>query len=74
MANPYRRPSIESRAVAYAESVIARGATDWQEVQEALANNGELAEWLGDDTAACQRIIRKAEAKFNGKLPAGYSD
>lgn len=74
MANPYRKPSIESRAIAYAVAVIDRGATDWQEVQDALSNDGEIAEWLGDDIAACQRIIRKAESKFNGKLPVTYSD
>lgn len=74
MANPYRKPSIEARAIAYAVAVIDRGATDWQEVQDALSNRAEIAEWLDGDLAVCQRIIRKAEAKFNGKLPATYSD
>lgn len=74
MANPYRTPSIESQAIGYAQYLIARGASDWQEVQAALAEKAEFSEWLGDDVAGYQSVIRKAEARFNGQLPETYSE
>jgi hypothetical protein len=69
-----RTVSIEARAVSYAVALIERGATDWQDVQDALSNHIEFGPWLSDEVSASQSVIRKAEKRFNGKLPSTYSD
>lgn len=71
--NP-RTVSTETKAVNYAASLIEGGATDWQDVQDALSNHPEFGRWLGDEVGDYQSIIRKAEKRFNGKLPASYAD
>lgn len=68
--------TAREQAVRYAMGEI-RCATDWQEVQEALANHDEIRPWLdedGDPVALAQSIIREAEGRFGDDLPQGYSD
>lgn len=63
-------------AVRYAMGEIRR-STDWQEVQEAMANHDEIRPWLdetGDPVGLAQSIIREAEGRLGDDLPRGYSD
>lgn len=57
--------------------VEMRWATDWQDVQEAMANHDEIRPWLdedGDPVGLAQSIIREAEERLGDALPAGYSN
>jgi hypothetical protein len=67
-------------AVSFAMSIIKR-SKDWQEVQDAMANNAPVRAWLegeagGDDQAVisvAQSVIHEAEERLGDKLPADYS-
>lgn len=63
-------------AVAFAASVIRR-STDWQQVQDAMANNDRIRAWLdaeeGGELSAYQSVIREAEERLGDKLPENYA-
>ena len=66
---------LHDYAVRYAKGVI-KTSTDWQQVQDALANHSRIRAWLdatyGDDVAGCQSIIREAEEQLGDDLPPDY--
>ena len=65
--------TIKSRAIDFAKAEIMR-ASDWQEVQDALANHDEFGPWLGDEQSDYQRLIREAEASLGNKIPDTYAN
>jgi hypothetical protein len=69
--------SIRSRAVAYAKERIMH-SSDWQEVQNDLANHDEFGNWfesLGESgPSEAQNIIREAERTLGAKIPSGYAN
>ena len=66
--------STFARAVAFSKHLIAAGAGDWQEVQEALADHDEFGLWLAGDVALSVAVIRSAENALGSALPASYAD
>ena len=62
--------TIRQQAVAKAE--IMR-ATDWQEVQYALADHDEFGPWLNGDLSLCQSVIREAEKSLGNRVPKTYA-
>jgi hypothetical protein len=75
--------ATRSMATVFAmNTILHKSVTDWQEVQEALANNEKIHAWLENETSAdemamialSQSVIREAEERLGDKMPAGYSD
>lgn len=67
--------NMRTTAVRFAESVIMR-STDWQQVEDALANDDRFGAWLdasGEPMQLAQSIIREAEERLGNKAPAGYA-
>lgn len=61
-------------AIRFAMREIVR-STDWQEVENALANDTVFGPWLsGDATLPAQSIIREAEDRLGDQIPDGYSN
>lgn len=63
--------NMQQQAERFAETAIL-GASDWEEVQQALADHDTFGPWLdqtGDPMRHSQAIIRKAERRLGNKVP-----
>lgn len=67
-------------AIQFAIGRILR-ATDWQDVQFAMAQNDEVYAWVEaeagedqmDQMVLCQGVIGEAEERLGNRLPVNYS-
>lgn len=64
--------TTRTEAVRYAMNRIMY-STDWQEVADAMLNDGRFDNLLLDQDAAVS-IVRDAENKLGNRIPADYSN